>query len=101
MDPVSLLVGGPLLAIGSVTGRLGRRRAAPAPPVTPLCGCGHTLSQHDRETHTCYAELRRDTYDERGRWAGVTWVPCTCRQYVGPRPFDEVFAPRLLPPTVD
>jgi hypothetical protein len=28
-------------------------------------------------------------------------VPCTCRQYVGPRPIDEVFAPRLLPPTLD
>ena len=30
---------------------------------------------------------------------GHTWVPCTCRQYVGPRPIDEVFAPRLLPPS--
>jgi hypothetical protein len=28
-------------------------------------------------------------------------VPCTCRQYVGPRPIDEVFLPRLLPPTAD
>jgi len=101
MDPVSLLVGGVLLAAGFVAGRLGRRRNAPPPPVTPLCGCGHTLSQHDRETHTCYAELRRDNYDKRGRWAGVSWVPCTCRQYVGPRPIDEVFAPRLLPPGVE
>jgi hypothetical protein len=101
VEPVSLLVGGLLLAVGFVAGRLGRRRPAPPPPVTPLCGCGHALSQHDRETSTCYAELRRDTFDRRGRWAGHTWVPCTCRQYVGPRPIDEVFAPRLLPPGID
>jgi hypothetical protein len=102
MEPVSLLVGGALLAVGYLTGRLNRHRTPPPPPpMTPLCGCGHALSQHDRETSTCYAELRRDNYDKRGRWAGHVWVPCTCRQYVGPRPIDEVFAPRLLPPAAD
>ena len=102
MEPVSLLVGAALLAVGFLSGRLSRRKpAAPAAPPAPLCGCGHTLSQHDTETNTCYAELRRDSYDKRGRWAGHTWVPCTCRQYVGPRPIDEVFAPRLLPPGID
>ena len=101
MDPVSLLVGGALLAVGFLTGRLHRRTSPPPPPMTPLCGCGHPLSQHDRETSTCYAELRRDTFDKRGRWSGHSWVPCTCRQYVGPRPIDEVFAPRLLPPSMD
>jgi hypothetical protein len=101
VEPISLLVGGVLLAVGFVAGRLGRRRTPPPPPMTPLCGCGHALSQHDRETSTCYAELRRDTFDRRGRWSGHSWVPCTCRQYVGPRPIDEVFAPRLLPPSVD
>src|SRR3954462_7065132 len=116
MEPLSLLVGGVLLAVGYVAGRGqgggargggsvagGRhgRPPAPPPPMTPLCGCGHALSQHDRETSTCYAELRRDTFDRRGRWSGHSWVPCTCRQYVGPRPIDEVFAPRLLPPSVD
>jgi hypothetical protein len=100
MEPVSLLVGAVLVAAGFVAGRLQRRRPGPPPPpVTPLCGCGHALSQHDRETATCYAELRRDAYDKRGRWAGHTWVPCTCRQYVGPRPIDEVFVPRVLPPS--
>lgn len=98
MEPVSLAVGAVLLGIGFVAGRWQRRPAAP-PQMTPLCGCGHALSQHDRQTSTCYAELRRDSFDKRGRWAGHTWVPCTCRQYVGPRPIDEVFVPRLLPPT--
>ena len=99
MDPVSLLVGAALLGVGFLAGRLGRRAPAAPPPMTPLCGCGHTLSQHDTATNTCYAELRRDTYDKRGRWSGHSCVPCTCRQYVGPRPVDEVFVPRILPPS--
>ncbi|PWW24981.1 hypothetical protein JD79_04175 [Geodermatophilus normandii] len=100
MEPISLVVGAALLAMGFVAGRLGRRRPAGPPPVpTAVCGCGHPLSQHDTESNTCYAELRRDTFDKRGRWAGHSWVPCTCRQYVGPRPIDEVFLPRMLPPT--
>lgn len=97
IDPVSLLMGAGLLGAGFGAGRL-RRRPAPPPPVTPVCGCGHTLSQHDPQRHTCHAEVRRDAFDRRGRWAGNTWVPCTCRQYVGPLPIDEVFAPPLLPP---
>ncbi len=80
MEPISLLVGGVLLAVGYVAGRLGRRRPPPPPPMTPLCGCGHALSQHDRETSTCYAELRRDTFDRRGRWSGHRGVPGTGRQ---------------------
>jgi hypothetical protein len=97
-DAISLIVGAGLLAAGFTAGRFSRRRPSPPAPITPVCGCGHTLSQHDRETHTCYAELRRETFDRRGRFAGLTWVPCTCRQYVGPRPIDEVFLPPLLPP---
>ena len=102
MEPVSLLVGAALLVAGFLGGRLSRRRpTSPPAPSAPLCGCGHTLSQHDTETNTCYAELRRDVHDKRGRWTGHQWVPCTCRQYVGPRPIDEVFVPRLLPPAGD
>jgi hypothetical protein len=100
VEPVSLVVGAALLVAGFLGGRLSRRRpAGPPPPTTPLCGCGHTLSQHDPESNTCYAELRRETYDKRGRFSGHTWVPCTCRRYIGPRPIDEVFVPRLLPPS--
>ena len=99
MEPISLLVGAALLVVGFLAGRWQRKPAPPPPQMTPLCGCGHPLSQHDREHNTCHAELRRDSFDRRGRWAGHTWVPCTCRQYVGPRPIDEVFVPRLLPPT--
>lgn len=101
VEPISLLVGAVLLATGFGAGRLSLRKPAPPAPLTPVCGCGHTLSQHDTETHTCYAEVRRDAFDRRGRWSGHTWVPCTCRQYVGPRPIDEVFLPPLLPPAAE
>ena len=101
MEPISALVGAALLAVGFLAGRLGRRQPPPPPDRTPVCGCGHALSQHDPATSTCYAELRRDTFDKRGRWSGHSWVPCTCRQYVGPRPIDEVFVPRVMPPTAD
>ncbi|MPQ97530.1 hypothetical protein GB931_06260 [Modestobacter sp. I12A-02628] len=99
MEPVSLLVGAALLAVGYLGGRLGRRRpTAPGAPLTPMCGCAHPLSQHDPGSSTCHAEVPRDAYDKRGRWQGHSWVRCPCRQYVGPRPIDEVFAPRVLPP---
>ena len=98
MEPISLLVGGVLLGVGFVAGRLQRRRPGPPPPVTPICGCGHPLSQHDPKENTCHAEVARDAYNWMGRWAGHTWVACRCRQYIGPRPIDEVFVPRLLPP---
>ena len=58
MEPVSLLVGAALLAAGFLGGRISRRKPTPPPAApAPLCGCGHTLSQHDTETNTCYAEL--------------------------------------------
>ena len=99
MEPVSLVVGAVLLAVGYLAGRLGRRRPSPPPLPQAVCACGHPLSQHDPETTACAAEVARDAYTKRGRWAGHTWVACSCRQYIGPRPIDEVFTPRLLPPT--
>jgi hypothetical protein len=102
VEPLSLVVGGALLAIGYVSGRLAARRArrsrVPATPVA-VCGCGHSLSEHDPKADTCHAEVARPAYDRKGRWAGNDWVACRCRQYIGPRPIDEVFAPRLLPPS--
>jgi hypothetical protein len=98
VEPISLLVGAGLLAGGYLAGRRNRRRPPPPRPLTPMCGCGHPLSQHDPDTRTCHAQLRRDAFDRRGRFAGHIWAPCTCRQYIGPRPIDEVFVPPLLPP---
>jgi hypothetical protein len=94
VEPVSVAVGAALLAVGY----LGRRRSrsprhagrglrlrSPAQPARPA-------DEH------CHAEVPPDAYDRKGRGAGHTRVACSCRQYVGPRPIDEAFAPRLLPP---
>ncbi|MEY8041898.1 hypothetical protein [Saccharopolyspora cebuensis] len=100
MDPISLVVGGVLLALGFAAGRFGRVRskARAKEQITASCGCGHGLDQHDPEDGTCHAELRRSRYVDGG-WDGHEYVPCTCRQYVGPRPVEELFAPKYLPPS--
>ncbi|NUS42969.1 MAG: hypothetical protein HOQ24_04680 [Mycobacteriaceae bacterium] len=92
-DPISLIAGGALVGAGWVAGRFGRRTRAAAPqPSVARCGCGHDLAMHDRETRECHSEFKRKTN-------GVaTWVRCPCRQYSGPQPLAEFFAPPLLPP---
>ncbi|WP_158839687.1 hypothetical protein [Saccharothrix deserti] len=96
MDPISLAVGGVIFAAGYVIGFLTKRSRPSAPQLTAICGCGHGLDQHDPETWTCHAEVRRDEFD--GVVVRHVYVPCTCRQYTGPKPIEELFAPKYLPP---
>lgn len=88
LDPFTLLAGAGILGVGYLAGRITRRRAAPA-PTQALCGCGHGLEQHDLQAHACKAEVPRGNY---------TYVPCTCQQYVGPKPLEEMFVQQYLPP---
>lgn len=99
MEPITLLVGAGLLAAGYAAGALPRRRRrTPDEPTEARCGCGHGLDQHDPSTNECHAQTARCVFDN-GRWKGDEFVTCTCRQYTGPRPLEELFAPRYLPPT--
>ena len=95
-DPLTLLAGAGILGVGFLAGRRGRRKS-PAPPQA-FCGCGHGLEQHDPEARVCKAEVTRGKYDSLGEWVGYTYAPCTCQQYVGPKPLEEMFAQRYLPP---
>lgn len=90
LDPLSLTVGAVLFLTGYLAGRI-HRRARPGRTKTPkaICGCTHGLDQHDPDTNRCHG-IRR--WDEKN---------CRCRQYVGPRPLETVFAPSLLPPAED
>lgn len=99
IDPTSLVVGAGLFATGLLTGKLTRRRT-PAADTTPkaVCGCSHGLEQHNPDTNECHGQMRRDKHNKFGDWIGHEWVPCTCRQYVGPRPLEELYAPPVLPP---
>ncbi len=93
-DPLSLVVGAALVGVGWACGRLGGRRAQAERKPGALCGCGHDLAMHDRESGTCHAEtFRKNGYGMR------EWATCTCRRYTGPTPLDEVFAPPIMPPS--
>jgi hypothetical protein len=94
LDPITLAAGGALLGIGYLSGRVGRRRSLPRPkkPTKPICGCGHGLEQHDPRTAACHGTVRRP------RTESNRYVPCTCRQYTGPRAVEELFATPILPP---
>lgn len=87
LDPLTLLTGAGIFIAGVVTGRIRRKSASPP---KPICGCGHNLAEHNPETGTCAATIR--VFDAPRR-------PCTCQQYVGPKPLEEMFAQQYLPPT--
>jgi len=101
IDAIGLAVGGGLLASGWIVGRFARWRSRPARPQAPrpICTCDHPLSSHDR-VGTCHATVERaKKWDVDGDPVSFEHVPCSCQQYVGPKPLDELYLPPLLPPT--
>ncbi len=85
-DPLSLVVGAAIFVAGALTGRIRRRLSGPRTR-PPICGCGHGLAMHNRDTSICHAEVQRDTL------SGVTFVPCRCQRYVGPEHILDVWTP--------
>lgn len=73
MDPLSLLVGAALLAVGGLLGRVTRRPRTASPRY--VCECRHSRSFHDAGDGPC----QRLTGIDRD-------VRCQCRGYVGPLP---------------
>jgi hypothetical protein len=91
---MGIVEGAAAVIIGLLLGRLlpgSRRSAKPPGPPEPLCGCEHHHSFHDPETGQCHSLMRvpgtmsRDSYH----------TPCTCRQYSGPLPLPEYYAPEI------
>ncbi|MCO1574616.1 hypothetical protein M8C13_02440 [Crossiella sp. SN42] len=98
MDPITLAVGGGLLIIGYLTGRLTRRKRPPE-PVTAVCGCGHSLALHDVADGACHGEnARPKSYNKKGDYVGTVYTRCPCRRYVGPQPLEDIITTRYLPP---
>lgn len=98
-DPITLAVGGGLVLVGWVGGRIGRRPAltnSDAPE--PTCGCEHSLALHNPYTSECHGQIRRPHYEPNGAPCGKEWVDCDCRRYVGPEPVEQFYASRQLPP---
>ncbi|WP_116247120.1 hypothetical protein [Nocardiopsis sp. FIRDI 009] len=111
MEPVSMVVGAVIAVVGFVAGRQVARRQVRASLAhqrqyeqhravqggqqqpQPLCGCGHHLVFHDKETKKCQTQVVIP-----GRWtgqAGSTYRQCMCQGYRGPIPLDEYYAPDL------
>lgn len=88
------------LRIGLNLGRreIAAKRPAISAPPKALCGCGHHLSTHAPEDNRCHYTSRQATkWDEYEDPTKYELVQCSCRQYVGPRPIDDLFTPGYLP----
>lgn len=90
------------LAVGMIwlAFRLSRgpqhRVKAPKQPKA-VCGCSHHHSFHDPQTSRCHGfvqgePVKYDVWKEPTAWSQVQ---CPCRQYSGPVPLPEYFAPEL------
>lgn len=76
--------------IGVLVGRFLPSRRKGSKPVKPVCGCTHHHSYHDPQTGQCSGQVYI------GHWnMSDHHEPCTCRQYSGPVPLPEVYAPEV------
>lgn len=94
---MELIIGAVILLAGILIGRFlpgpGRSGRSALEEAKPLCGCGHAPSFHD-EKGRCHA-LNEVARWDRGKWAGIESVPCSCQKYTGPEPLPAFYAPEL------
>lgn len=87
---------------GFVIGRAtSKKKVVKAPrPELPYCGCEHGLHDHDPKTGECHGLMDGDPlrYDDFHHPTAYKQVRCTCKQYTGPRPIDQIWIPEVLPP---
>lgn len=93
---------GVAVVIGVLLGRFlpnRRKGPKPKPDPKPVCGCKHHHSYHDPQTGQCHGTMRGKAikFNDYASRDPVAWeqVPCTCRQYSGPQPMPEFYAPEL------
>lgn len=66
------------------------RRGVPKPS-RPVCGCKHELAYHDPKSGQCHSLMYvPGTASHLSRHE-----PCACRQYSGPQPLPEFYAPEI------
>lgn len=95
MEPFSMAVGGGLVLVGWLLGRISRKRKMPKTP-EPICGCKHHHSHHDPKTGECFSKRKVVThYDIYGVPRSWKEMPCTCKQYSGPEPITTYYAPEI------
>ena len=92
---------GVAVIIGVLLGRFlpNRRKGPKVKAVKPVCGCGHHHGFHDPATGECHGTVRGEAteFDDYASRNPVAWaqVQCSCRQYSGPVPMPEYYAPEL------
>ena len=90
---------GVAVIVGVLLGRfLPNRRKGPkaAKAPQPVCGCGHHHSYHDLASGECSAAVEVPArYNPYGSVIAYKQAPCGCRQYSGPVPLPEYFAPEV------
>jgi hypothetical protein len=98
---LEMLTGGALFAAGSAATYL-YFRFAPSKALTPIepspepiCGCEHHLSLHDPTNGGCSGKAREGLKYTNGRMTNWNWIPCPCKQYVGPQPLTTIYAPEI------
>lgn len=94
------MIEGALIALAAfLLGRLlpGRKRKdlAGGKSPKPVCGCGHHHAYHDPKTGACGHAKRLVTYSDAWRTTYGDTAKCPCRQYSGPVPLPEVYAPEI------
>lgn len=88
-DPMTLAVGGGILAAGWLMGRASRRPKTPKPP-RPICTCDHGYGMHEPDGGRCHG--LKQTWSQA---LGQHQVPCTCQTYDGPEPLPRSWVPEL------
>jgi hypothetical protein len=87
-------------AIAWIGGYATGRKPMPPKQPKPICGCGHHLAMHDPQTGACQVAVKTATqWSRKGTYAGddplpthFEYYPCSCRQYIGPKPADVFLA---------
>lgn len=97
MTDLTLLAGAGIFLAGMIAGRVWPARRRKPKPVTPVCGCTHHRSVHDSKTGACHAAVRNLMRYDENEMPVYQMLPCACRQYTGPEPLPEYYAPELTP----
>jgi hypothetical protein len=81
----ALIAAGAFLA-GQWLPRPHRKHVRAPKPVQAMCGCKHHHSYHDPKMGECHGRV----------YVGMgAYEDCTCKQYSGPVPLPEVYAPEI------
>jgi hypothetical protein len=95
---MGIIEGAVAVVVGILLGRFlpGRRKdPKPLKSPQPICGCGHHHSYHDPKTGACGHHKKLVTYQDLLQTKYGDTVSCGCRQYSGPVPMPEYFAPEI------